>query len=67
MVAGIKNAMIPADQFLLGVLTDGAELFVYVGDYALDVSYGYDGVLIQSELLIGQLLEGSLGGGQAFL
>src|SRR5579863_2506215 len=49
--------MILPDQFFLRILTDGAKLFVHVGDSALDIGYRDDGVLIQSELLICQSLE----------
>ena len=49
--------MILADQFLLGILADGAELVVHVSNRALDVGHRHDGVLIQSELLVGQFPE----------
>jgi hypothetical protein len=48
-------------------LTDGTELVVDVSDRPLDVGDGHDGVLVQSELLIGQFFERSLAGGEAFL
>ena len=57
MVAGVEDAVIFADQFVLGILADGAEFVVHIGDGALNVRYRYDGVLIQSELLIRQLFQ----------
>ena len=57
VVAGVEDAVILADQFLFGILTDGAELVVHISDGALNVGHGHDGVLIESELLIGQFLE----------
>jgi hypothetical protein len=65
VVAGVKNAVIPADQFILGILTDVAELVVDISDRALDVGDRHDGVPIQSELLIGQFLQRLLAGGGA--
>ena len=51
VVARVENAVILADQFVFGILTDGAELVVHVGNCALDVSHRHDSMLIQSELL----------------
>jgi hypothetical protein len=58
--------MILADEFILGIFADGAELIVHVGNRALDVRYRHDGVLIESKLLISQFLECSLAGSEAF-
>src|ERR1039458_7968017 len=66
MVAGVEDAVILADQFILGILAYGAELIVDVSNSALDVGHRHDGVLIQSELLIVQLFERSPAGGEAF-
>src|SRR5260221_6009138 len=66
MVAGVEDAVILADQFILRILTDGAKLVVHVSDRALDVGHGHDGVLIEGELLISQFFESSLAGGEAF-
>src|SRR5579864_4634267 len=52
MVAGVEDAMILANQFLPGVLADGAKLVVHVGNRALDVSHGDDRMLIEGKLLI---------------
>jgi hypothetical protein len=57
VVAGVEDAVILADQFLFGVLTDLAELFVHVGNCALYVSHRYNRVLIKSKLLDGQLFQ----------
>ena len=53
MVAGVEDAVVVANQFLFGVLTDGAELFVHIGDGALDIGDGHNSMLIESKLLIG--------------
>src|SRR6266478_4355760 len=66
VVAGVEDAVILADQRVLGILTDGTELLVDISNRALHVGDRYDGVLIESKLLIGQLLERSLAGGEAF-
>ena len=58
--------MILAHQFLAGILADGAEFLVDVGDRAQHVGRCHNGVLIQGELLVGQFFERSLAGGQAF-
>src|SRR6266403_4736011 len=65
VVAGVENPVILADQFLLGILTDGAELLVHISNRALDIRHRHDGVLIESKFLIGQLFERSLAGNQA--
>src|ERR1700691_221438 len=52
VVAGIKNAMILANQLLLRVLADGAKLTIRVGYGALVVSHFHNGVLVQSKLLV---------------
>src|SRR5580704_6506167 len=67
VVAGVQNAMILANQFILRILTDGAELIVHIRDGALDVGNRHDGMLIQSELLIGELFERSFAGSETFL
>ncbi len=67
MVAGVENAVILTDQLVPGILTDGAELVVHIGNCALDVSHRYDRVLIQSELLIGQFLQLTAAGSESFL
>ena len=64
VVAGIEDAVILADQFLFGVLTDLAELLVHVGNSALYVRHRYDRVLIKRKLLVGQLPGCSLAGGE---
>ena len=51
-MTGVEDSMILADQFALGILTDGTELFVHVGNCALNVSDRHNGVLIQSELVV---------------
>ena len=56
-----------ADQFVLGILTDGAELVVHVGNRALHVGYRHDGVLIEGEFLIRQFFESNFSSGEAFL
>src|SRR6266404_3978408 len=66
VVAGVENPVILADQFLLGILADGAELLVHISNRALDISHRHDGVLIESKFLIGQLFERSLAGNEAF-
>ena len=66
VVAGVENPVILADQFLLGILTDGAELLVHISNRALDISHRHDGVLIESKFLIRQLFERSLAGNEAF-
>ncbi len=67
MVAGVEDAVVLADQFILRILTDGAKLIVHISDRALNVSDRHDGVLIESEFLVGQFFESSLAGGEAFL
>ncbi len=59
--------MILSDKFVFGILTDGAEFFVDVGDGALDVGHRHDGMLIEREFLVRQFFQRSLAGGQAFL
>src|SRR5258707_15537844 len=65
-MTGVENTMILADQFVLGILTDGTELLVDISNRALDVGDRYDGVLIESKLLIGQLFEHRLACSQIF-
>ena len=66
VVAGVEDAVILADQFIPGILTDGAELVVHVSNCAVDVGDGHDGMLIEGEFLMGQILESSFTGGKAF-
>src|SRR5258707_11837769 len=66
MVTGVEDAVVLTDQLVFGKFADAAELVVNIGNRALDVGHGHDGVLVESELLIGQVFEGSLAGGQAF-
>ena len=65
VVPRVKDAVILADQFVLGVLTDGAEFLIDVGNRALHVGHRHDGVLIESELLVGQFFDGILAHGEA--
>ena len=48
-------------------MTDGTELIVHISNRALDVGHRHDGVLVESELLVGQFLERPLAGNKAFL
>src|SRR2546425_450788 len=66
MVARVEDAVILADQFGSGVLTDGAKLVVHVGNRALNISDGDDRMLIEGKLLIGQLLQRNRAGAEAF-
>jgi hypothetical protein len=59
--------MILANQFVPGILTDGAELVVDVGNGALSIGDSHHSVLIQSKFLIRDFFECSLAGGRAFL
>ena len=52
VVAGVEDAVVLANQFLSGVLADGAEFVVHIGDRAPDVGHRHDGVLIEGELLV---------------
>ena len=54
MVARIDDAVILPKQFLAGILGDGAELVVDVGDFSLRISDGDDGVLVERGLQFGQ-------------
>src|SRR6267154_721642 len=67
MMTGIEDAVILPDEFVFGILTDGAELFVDVSDGALDVGNGDNRVLIERKFLVREFLERSLAGGKAFL
>ena len=67
MVPRVENAMVLADQFILGILADGAELVVYVTNCSLNVGHRHDGVLIQRELQIGQFFKLSLVDGAVVL
>jgi hypothetical protein len=67
MMAGIEYAVILADQFILGILADGAELVVHVSNCALDVGHSHDSVLIQGELLVGQFFVPILAESAGFL
>ena len=66
MVARVEDAVILADQFGSGVLTDSAKLVVHVGNRALNISDGDDRMLIEGKLLIGQLLQRNRAGAEAF-
>ena len=57
--------MILADQFAFGILTNGAELVVHVRNCALNIGHRYDGVLIQSELVVCYFFGLSIGSGEA--
>ena len=60
--------MVLAEQFFAGVLTDGAELVIDISDASLHVGHSHNGVLIESEFLVSQILPRNLaGGGQTFL
>jgi len=48
--------MILADQIVPGIFTDGAEFFVDLSNRALYVGNRDNGVLIESDFLIGKLL-----------
>ncbi|OIQ63254.1 hypothetical protein GALL_552050 [mine drainage metagenome] len=52
MVARIDDAVVLAQQLLPGILRDGAELVVHVGDPPPGVGDGDDGVLVQRPLEI---------------
>src|SRR5258708_38919726 len=67
MVAGIEDAMILTDQLTLGIFADGAEFLIDVGDGALDVGYGDDGMLIERKFLVRKFFEGSFACAEAFL
>jgi hypothetical protein len=56
VVAGVEDAMILADQIVPGIFTDGAEFFVDLSNRALYVGNRDNGVLIESDFLIGKLL-----------
>jgi len=66
VMTGVEDAVILADQFILGILADGAEFIVHVRNSALDIGHRHDGVLIQSELLVGQFFPGLVAGDQFF-
>ena len=57
--------MVLPDQFMSGILADRAEPIVDVGNRALNVGHRHDGMLIQSELLTGQLVQRRFFGGEA--
>src|SRR5208282_2866685 len=67
VVSRVHNAVIPANQFLPGILADGAEFVVDTGNGAGEVGDGHDRVLIQSKLLIREIFERSFLGDQALL
>ena len=68
VVAGVYDAVILAEEFFAGVLTDGAELVIDISDASLHVGHSHNGVLIESEFLVGQILPRNLaGGGQTLL
>ena len=50
VVARVKDAVILPNEFVLQVLTDGAEFLIDVGNRAFHISHSNDGVLIESEL-----------------
>jgi hypothetical protein len=60
VMARIEDPMVLANQLLTGVLADRAELIVRIGDRALDVGKGNDGVLVQGKLLVGQVFNSTL-------
>ncbi len=60
MVTGIDDAMILPQQFLPVIFRNGAKLVVDVGDFALRIGDGDDGVLVQRRLQIADLLERGL-------
>ena len=66
VVAGVEDAMILADQIVPGIFTDGAEFFVDLSNRALYFGNRDNGVLIESEFLIGKLFERSLARSEAF-
>src|ERR1039458_6488125 len=67
VVAGVYDAVILAEELFAGVLTDGAELVIDISDAPLHVGHSHNGVLIESEFLVGQILPRNLaGGGQTF-
>src|SRR3954447_3967502 len=65
-MARVENAMVLPDQFFFGILANGTKLLVHVGDRPLNVGDGDNRMLIESELLIGQLSQSGLGGDEAF-
>ena len=56
--ARVDDPVVLAEQFLPGVLGDGAELLVHVGDAALGIGDGDDGVLVQGTLEILEFPDG---------
>ena len=58
--------MVLSQQFVPRVFADVAKLIIYVGDGSLNVGRGHDGVLIEREFLVGQLLERFFARGETF-
>jgi hypothetical protein len=57
MVARVEDAMVLAQQLLLGIFAEGTEFVVDIGDGSLNVGSGDDGVLVESVFLVGHFLE----------
>ena len=62
MKVGIDDAMGSAEEFVAGIAADSAELVVDVGNTALGIGDGDDGVLIEGEFLVGKSLLGEFSG-----
>ena len=57
MMAGVDHFVGAADQLAAGVLGDGAELVVNLGDYPAGIGDGDDGVGIQGGLDLGDFTQ----------
>src|SRR5207248_6233043 len=53
MMPGGEDAVILADKFLSLILADGAEFVVYVRNRSLHIRHRNNGVLVESEFLVG--------------
>jgi hypothetical protein len=67
MIARIEEPIILSDQFFARILTDIAKSLVRIGNCALGVGDGHDGVLVECVFLLAQLFESVLRGGEALL
>ena len=67
MMAGVHHAMILSEQFLAGILADRAEPVVGVGDPALAVGDGHDGMLVEGKLLVLQVAPGGVRSRESFV